>query len=96
MMVTTTTGYIIECFGPYLANGANNDAKITEQILRDHQSVASFFKENDCFIVDRGFRDCVEFWNQIGINVEMPAFLLNAKQHSVEEANESRLVTKVR
>ena len=28
MMFVRTNGYIIDCFGPYLANGNSNDAKI--------------------------------------------------------------------
>ena len=29
MVIVSTKGYIIEVLGPYLANGANNDANIT-------------------------------------------------------------------
>lgn len=33
MIITTTTGYIVEVFGPYFADGNNNDAKIMEDLL---------------------------------------------------------------
>ena len=82
--------------GPYLANGSNNDAKITEDILKKQEKFRNFFKENDIFIVDRGFRDCVGYLNDLGLRIEMPNFLQNANQHTTKEANESRLVTKIR
>ena len=48
-------------------------------------------------VVDRGFRDSVNFLEENGFKVEMPIYLpKGCKQHSTEEANLSRLVTKVR
>ena len=48
-------------------------------------------------VVDRGFRDAVGILKDFGINAQMPHFLNKSpKQHTTEEANESRLVTKVR
>lgn len=55
------------------------------------------FKENDAFVVDRGFRDAVDFLEEARFHVKMPCYLPKcAKQHSTEEANMSRLITKVR
>lgn len=54
MVIVSTTGYIIEALGPYLANGANNDASITEHIMKDNEVINNFFEKNDKFIVDRG------------------------------------------
>lgn len=55
------------------------------------------FKENDAFVVDRGFRDAVDFLEEAGFHVKIPCYLpKGAKQHSTEEANMSRLITKVR
>ena len=57
----------------------------------------SWFKENDLFVVDRGFRDAVDFLEEAGFRVQMPCYLSKGtKQHSTKEANTSRLVTKVR
>ena len=52
----------------------------------------------DTFIVDRGFRDCVEVLeNKYGFQVKMPALLSkNEKQLNTKEANSSRFVTKLR
>ena len=96
MMITSTSGYILDCFGPYLANGSNNDASIAEDILSDGNDFKSFFKNSDLFVVDRGFRDCFETLDSFGFEVKMPSFLNKAKQHSTQEANDSRMVTKVR
>jgi hypothetical protein len=52
---------------------------------------------NYFIVVDRGFRDSVELLNDLGIKTEMPVFLKRGqKQHTVEESNSSRLVTKIR
>ena len=54
-------------------------------------------KENDVFVVDRGFRDSLELLRNLGFQIAMPHFLpKGVKQHFVQEGNESRLVTKIR
>lgn len=54
-------------------------------------------KEDDILIVDRGFRDSARVLSELGINMEMPSFLQKGqKQYSTKEANNSRLITKVR
>ncbi len=51
----------------------------------------------DVLIVDRGFRDVKEFLEKVGLSVYFPSFLKKGeKQLEDEEANKSRLVTKVR
>ncbi|CAF4073830.1 unnamed protein product [Rotaria sp. Silwood2] len=48
-------------------------------------------------IVDRGFRDVIESFIVMGYEPRMPDFLAKGqKQHSVEQTNRSRLITKVR
>jgi len=97
MMCVSSTGYILETFGPYFSNGLNNDAAILNQTLKKEKNLLDdFFSDNDVFVVDRGFRDSVVFLNELGFAVKMQAFLINSKQHSTEEANATRLVTKVR
>lgn len=56
-----------------------------------------FLKDDDVLIVDRGFRDDIPFLNELGFKTHMPAFLQKSvKQHSTNEANMTRFVTKVR
>ncbi|XP_053380497.1 uncharacterized protein LOC123526886 [Mercenaria mercenaria] len=98
MVVVGTDGYFLSVLGPYYANGRNNDASITEHLMRTNlESINQWLKTGDVFIVDRGFRDCVSFLEDNGYSVKMPFYLAKgAKQHTTEEANLSRLVTKVR
>uniref|UniRef100_K1P6R4 Uncharacterized protein n=1 Tax=Magallana gigas TaxID=29159 RepID=K1P6R4_MAGGI len=56
-----------------------------------------FLKDDDVLIVDRGFRDDIPFLNELGFKTHMPVFLQKSvKQHSTNEANMTRFVTKVR
>ena len=98
MMLVATDGYILTVIGPYLADGKNSDAKITEHMLNSNsENIAEWFKENDVLVLDRGFRDAADILKEFGIDSYMPHFLNKSqKQHTTEEANESRLVTKVR
>jgi hypothetical protein len=58
--------------------------------------MSNWLREGDIVVVDRGFRDSFEFLNDLGIKTEMPVFLKRGqKQHTVEESNSSRLVTKI-
>lgn len=59
-------------------------------------SLRAWLKKDDVLVVDRGFRDCIDYLEEMDIIAKMPHFLENQKQHSTEEANESRLVTSVR
>ncbi|KAK3107904.1 hypothetical protein FSP39_024854 [Pinctada imbricata] len=98
MIIVSTSGYIVSVLGPYHANQKNNDANILiHNILTNMEDIKHWIKEDDVLIVDRGFRDAVDFLEDMGVKTEMPAFLKKGqKQHTVEEANSSRLVTKIR
>ncbi|XP_051159163.1 uncharacterized protein LOC127280299 [Leptopilina boulardi] len=97
MMIVTTTGYIIDVLGPYYANGKNNDASIFTSLLRsDSSKLRQWLNDNDIFVVDRGFRDCHGLLEDLDLISKMPHFLEKGTQHTTLEANESRLVTKVR
>lgn len=61
MMIVGTDGYILDVIGPYFADYHNNDAAITKHLLLTNESAKNWFQENDIFIVDRGFRDAVDF-----------------------------------
>jgi hypothetical protein len=97
MMVVSTTGHIISSLGPYFSDGKNNDANILIHGLKTNaEDMSNWLREGDIVVVDRGFRDSFEFLNDLGIKTEMPVFLKRGqKQHTVEESNSSRLVTKI-
>ena len=97
MMIVTTTGYIVAAIGPDLADGRNSDAKILNHIIgTDTQDIKTWLQDDDIMIVDRGFRDSAGVLSNLGIQMQMPSFLQKGQsQHTTEEANSSRLVTKV-
>ena len=94
-MLVATDRYILNVLGPYLADGKNSDAKITEHMLKSNsEDIRNWFREGDVLIVDRRFRDVTELLNECGIKTAMSHFLNKSeKQYSTEEANDSRLVT---
>ena len=62
MMIVATDGYIVSAIGPYYADWRNNDANITDHLLRTNQEdILKWLKANDTLVVDRGFRDVLDF-----------------------------------
>ena len=97
MSLVFPDGYVLDSIGPYLADGKNNDAGITQHILTLHSDLTDWLSEGDVCIVDRGFRDVLDVFEDLGLEAKMPSFLRKGlSQHTAEEANQSRLVTKVR
>lgn len=41
----------------------------------DKEEIVNWVKDGDVFVVDRGFRDLVDFFSDIGIKIEMFVFL---------------------
>lgn len=96
MMVVTCNGTIVYAFGPYPAS--QNDATILKSIF-DRSDAFDHLQNHDILLLDRGFRDCVQFVESKGLEVKMPALLQlsrDKKQLSTAEANKSRLVTALR
>ncbi|CAM4955870.1 unnamed protein product [Rotaria socialis] len=97
MMIVTTTGYIVACIGPFMSDFNNNDAAIMKDILlRNTDHILSWLKEHDTLVVDRGLRDSIGVMKALVLEATMTSFLDGRRQFSVEEANESRCVTKIR
>ena len=81
MMFVSTDGYIISAIVPYLADPRNNDAAITKHIfLTNSEGINDWFLPNDLLIIDRGFRDCLQFLEKYGMKTRMPAFLNKAEK----------------
>lgn len=89
MVIVTTTGYFVSVMGPYLSDFKNNDANILKQIFAtDTEEIKKWTRKGDIFVVDHGFRDSVDFLNELGTNIEMPAFLdKGQKQLTTEQSN---------
>lgn len=93
MMGVSTDGTIIFTLGPFKAK--ENDAQITRKIFDSEMGSTRAYLPQDIMIVDRGFRDCVTDLKNRGFIVKMPVCSTVA-QLTTQEANQSRLVTKVR
>ena len=98
MMLVGTDGYILNVLGPYYADGYNNDASIIKHAFKTNcEEIKDWLNEEDVLIVDRGFRDAEQFLKDLNFKVEMPCITVKGmKQQTTDEANASRLVTKVR
>lgn len=67
-----------------------------KHVLEESNGLKTLLRQGDCCIVDRGFRDVVDYMKSQGYNVFMPACKGGRTQLTTEEANASRFVTKVR
>ncbi|CAF2155112.1 unnamed protein product [Rotaria magnacalcarata] len=95
MSLCLADGYCVDTLGPFF--GTQNDASITNHITKTKNALMEWCEPGDIMIVDRGFRDIVEAFSDLGYEPKMPIYLPKGqKQHTTNEANEARLVTKVR
>ena len=95
MVVVTTTGQFAVILGPWIAR--NNDASILNHLLKCNiNDIKGLVKDNDIFVVDRGFRDSLTLLEDLGIKTAMPSFMKKDEKHMSDiDANTSRMVTKV-
>lgn len=96
MNLVATDGYIIDCFGPYVADGMNNDANILMDTFEKKVfDLENNFQSDDIFVVDRGFRDCLRYLEENDIDFHMQPYLGGKEQYATASANYSRLISKV-
>lgn len=96
MMCVTTNGYIVYALGPYEAR--DNDATIMRKIDENYNAF-DVLDDGDTLILDRGFRDCVNHFEDKGFTVLMPSLVQKSEkkgQLTTIEANRTRLVTAIR
>ena len=98
MMICPRDGYIVSAMSSYLADVHNNDASITNHLLRTNQEgTCDWMRSRDVVVVDRGFRDILPLFQSLGWMTYMPTFLpKSTKKFSTEQANNNRKVTKIR
>ncbi|CAF0845280.1 unnamed protein product [Didymodactylos carnosus] len=74
-----------------------NAAFYAKNITNTCETLIEWCEKGDTMIVDRGFRDVIDSFVEMDYEPKMPEFLTKGqKQHTVEQANRSRLITKVR
>jgi len=67
MILCLSSGYVLHCPGPFLANGKNNDASILNSLLRPGTPLNEYLRPGDLAIVDRGFRDSRKVLHDLGL-----------------------------
>ena len=61
------------------------------------EEILSWLKQADTFVVDRGFRNVLDYIRSFGIIKYMPSFLSRGeKKYTTSEANQNRFITKSR
>lgn len=97
MMCVTTNGKMVDVIGPFKAT--QNDATIMKKLFEKERGIMNILQPTDIMLVDRGFRDCVNFLTAKEYVVMMPSCVTKNESNqplSTEQANYSRLVTKGR
>lgn len=86
MMCVATDGFIVHALGPFKAR--DNDAKCLVDIFENTNKLQSL-RAGDALILDRGFRDCVDYLKRKGFDVKMPALIQNSanERNSANEDN---------
>ena len=75
MLITTTTGYIVAAYGPYLSDTSNNDAVMQNDILVNNKDrILNWIADHDIVVVDRGFQDSTGVMQALGLDVCMRSF----------------------
>lgn len=97
-LLVAPDGYKLDIHGPYFSDSRNNDAAmLNNEFQKDVDRMREWFPEGSIVVVDRGYRDATDLLQHLGISWKMPALLTpGQRQHSTEEANETRLITKTR
>ena len=95
MSIVLPDSYVIDILGPF--QGTMNDANITKEIIDINNSISTWLDDEGQMVMDRGFRDVVEVFEQLRYETHLPPFL---KKHDVqlstEGINTGRLCTKTR
>lgn len=93
MMYITPNGTIVYALGPFPA--VDNDAKILKKIDEESRALSTLHR-GDILMLDRGFRDCQEYFVNKGFDVKMPSLVQKSSKNgqlSTKDANETRLIT---
>ncbi|KAL0829656.1 hypothetical protein ABMA28_003162 [Loxostege sticticalis] len=93
-LIVASDGHIIDIFGHYPAT--ESDASIMKALFQkgNNNELRRLFRENDVFILDRGFRDAIPFLETLGYKIYNPESLeQDETQLPTIKANKSRCFT---
>ena len=66
MSIVLSHGCVLESIGPYHADGKINGAGLTRHILSLHGDLTDWLQEGDVCVVDRGFRNVIDIFKELG------------------------------
>jgi len=77
MMIVSTTGYILDVFGPYFADGKNNDANILNNLIKKKRfSTFRMVMARRCYGRRPRFRDLItQLWKNMDLYRKCLIFL---------------------
>ena len=94
IMIVFPNGYKLEAEGTFFGDTSNSDTKILDWMMDNSPEFRAFFSAGDCFVLDRGFRNCIPRLESESYKVMMPIFLEpKQKRFTPEQANISRQVS---
>ena len=64
MSIVLPDSYIIDIIGPF--QGTLNHASITKEIIETNNSIVTWLDGEEQMIMDRGFRDVVQIFENLG------------------------------
>ena len=73
MSLCLPDGYCLDTLGPF--NGTENDATIARHVVKTKNRLGEWCDYGDVMIVDRGFRDVVQVFSDLGYEPQMPVYL---------------------
>lgn len=76
IVIVWPEGHVLSVLGPYRVDGKNKYASFTKHMFKSNaKNLADWISDDDVCIVDRGFRDFVDFLKSYGLQVDMPYYL---------------------
>eukprot|EP00475_Leptophrys_vorax_P011333 TRINITY_DN17843_c0_g2_i1.p1 TRINITY_DN17843_c0_g2~~TRINITY_DN17843_c0_g2_i1.p1 ORF type:complete len:257 (+),score=56.55 TRINITY_DN17843_c0_g2_i1:355-1125(+) len=92
MICVSPDGQFIDSFGLFFCDGKNNDQGVLDYLYETNDDLANYFKDEDEFMVDRGFSRC-----EVGHKLHCPKSLQKGqKRLDANDADYTRRVTKFR
>lgn len=92
-VICTSDGHIIDVVGPFAATQTDADI-MTDLFQAEEDPYRQLFRQNDVFILDRGFRDAIPLLERSGFQIKKPESLDPGQtQLTTLQANNSRKVT---
>ncbi|KAJ8685806.1 hypothetical protein QAD02_021599 [Eretmocerus hayati] len=97
-LIIGSDGHILDVRDPHFADARNNDAAMLRDDLGNEDGpMRHWIRAGDIILVERAYRDIEDLFVEPGLRYYRPAFFeAGGRQLSTQDANQSRIVTKMR